>query len=53
MTVAVGLGGLYQGFDLAGRQVLAGAKLGIRSRYRRNCSENLSWRHQIECKICQ
>ena len=33
--------------------VLAGAKLGIRSPCRRNCSENLSWRHQLECRICQ
>jgi hypothetical protein len=30
MTVAVGLGGLYQGFDLDGRQVLTGAKVGVR-----------------------
>jgi hypothetical protein len=30
MTVAVGLGGVDQGVDLAGRQVLAGAQLGVR-----------------------
>jgi hypothetical protein len=31
VTVAVGLGGLDQGFDLAARQVLAGAKLDVSS----------------------
>ncbi len=31
MAVAVGFGGLDQGFDLTKRQVLAGAKLGVRS----------------------
>src|SRR5258707_3966424 len=76
MAVAVGFGGLDQGFDLTKRQVLAGAKLGVRSacpqcaraigflgsrrpvdacrRFlngarRRNCSENFSWRDQLEC----
>ena len=76
MTIPFGPGGLDQGVDLAGRQVLAGAKLGVRSacpqcaraigflgsrrpvdacrRFlngarRRNCSENFSWRDQLEC----
>jgi hypothetical protein len=53
MAVSVGLGGLDQGVDFAGRQVLAGAKLGVRSSCRRNCSENLSWRDQLECRILQ
>jgi hypothetical protein len=38
MTVSVGFGSIDQGVDLAGRQVLAGAKLDVRSPYRRNCS---------------
>jgi hypothetical protein len=38
MTVAVSLRGLDQGVDLAGCQVLAGPKLGVRSPCWRNCS---------------
>ncbi len=53
VTVAVCLRSLDQGVDLAGREVLAGAKLGVRSPRRRNCSENFSWRGQLECRICQ
>ena len=53
MAVAVGLGGLDQRLDLAGRQVLARAKLGVRPPGRRNCSENFSWRDQLECRSCQ
>ena len=53
MAIAVGLGGLDQRFDLARRQVLAGAKLGVWSQCRRNCSENFSWRDQLEYRICQ
>jgi hypothetical protein len=53
VTVAIGPGGLDQGFDLAGHQVLPGAKLDVRSPGRRNCSENFSWRDQPECRICQ
>jgi hypothetical protein len=44
MTVPVSLGGLDQGVNLARGEVLPGAKRGIRSPRRRNCSENLSWR---------
>jgi hypothetical protein len=38
MPVSVGLGGLDQGLDLAGRQVLPGPKLGVRAPHRSNCS---------------
>jgi len=42
MAVSGFLGGLNEGLDLAGRQVLAGPKLGIRSPPW-NCSENFGW----------
>jgi hypothetical protein len=38
MAIPIGLGGLDQGVDLAGRQVLAGAKLDVRVTCRGNCS---------------
>jgi len=38
MTVSVGLGGIDRDLDLAGREMLAGAKLGVSSPCRRNCS---------------
>jgi hypothetical protein len=38
MPVSIGLGRLDQGVDLAGRQVLAGPKLGVRAPGRSNCS---------------
>ena len=38
VPVAVGLGRLDQGLDLAGGEVLPGAKLGVRTPCRRNCS---------------
>jgi hypothetical protein len=53
VTVPIGLGGLDEGLDLAGREVLAGAKLRVWSTCRRNCSENFSWSHPQECRICQ
>jgi hypothetical protein len=48
MALTVRLGGFDQAVDLAWREVLAGAKLGIRSPCRRNCSENLSWCVQLD-----
>src|SRR5258706_12861474 len=53
VAISVDLGGLDQGVDFASCQVLAGAKLGVRSPCRSNCSENLSWGDQMECRICQ
>jgi hypothetical protein len=53
VTVAIVLRGLDQGLDLARREMLAGAKLGIRSPGRRNCSENFSRGDQPGCRICQ
>jgi hypothetical protein len=53
MAGAVAFGRLDQALDLAERQVLAGAKIGVRSPGGRNCSENFSWRGHLECRICQ
>jgi len=38
VPMSVGLGHLDQGGDLAGRQVLAGPKFGVRAPRRSNCS---------------
>jgi hypothetical protein len=51
VTVPVGLGRLDQGLDLAGRQVLPGPKLRVRTPDRSNCSIYFSWRDQLEVKI--
>jgi hypothetical protein len=44
MAATVGLGGIDQGLDLAGRQVLASPQFHVRPPRQCNCSENLSWR---------
>ncbi len=61
VPVSVGLGGLNQGLDLVGRQMLAAAKLDVSSTGRRrprhlplkegggNCSGFFSWRCRTEC----
>jgi hypothetical protein len=51
VTVAVGLGGLDQGLDLAGRQVLPGPKFGVGTSGRRNCSIYFCWRDQPEVRL--
>jgi hypothetical protein len=52
MTVTVALGGLDQAFDLDDRQVFSGAKFGVRTPPRRNCSFYFSWRDQLEMRLC-
>jgi len=39
--------------DLAGCQVLTGAKVAVRPPGRRNCSENFSWRDRLQCRSFQ
>jgi hypothetical protein len=51
VTVPVGLGGLDQGLDLAGRQMLSGPKLGVRTPDRSNCSIYFGWRYQLEVRL--
>ena len=52
VTVPVRLGGLDQGLDLPGRQVLPGAKFGVGASGWRNCSIYFSWRDQLEVRLC-
>jgi len=51
MPMSVYLGGHDQGVDLAGRQVLSGAELGVRTSDRGNCSIS-GWRDQFEVRLC-
>jgi hypothetical protein len=44
-------GGLDQGLDLAGRQVLLGPKLRVRTPDRSNCSIYFGWRDQFEMRF--
>jgi hypothetical protein len=52
VTVAVRLGGLDQGLDLPGRQVLPGPKLGVGASRRRDCSIYFGWGNQLEVRLC-
>jgi hypothetical protein len=51
VTVAVRLGGLDQGLDLPGRQVLPGTKFGVGASGRRNCSIYFGWCDQPEVRL--
>jgi hypothetical protein len=53
VTVSIGLGGLDQGLDLPGRQVLPGPKFGVGASGRRNCSIYFGWCDQLEPRLCQ
>ena len=52
VPIAVGLGSLDQGLDFARRQVLAAAKLGVRTPPWRNCSIYFGWRDQPQRRLC-
>src|SRR5580704_4148701 len=52
MPIAVGLRRLDQRLDLAGGQVLAGAKLGVWTPGRHNCSIYFGWRDQPQRRFC-
>jgi hypothetical protein len=49
---SIGLGGLDQGIDLAQRQVLPGADLGVGTAGRCNCSIYCGWRDEFEPRFC-
>src|SRR5262249_32658427 len=53
MALTVSLGSIDQGIDLAGCQVLASAKLSIRSTGWSNCSKNLGWYLRRQCRFLQ
>jgi hypothetical protein len=52
VPVPVRLGRLDQGLDLAGRQVLPGAQLGVWAPGRSNCSIYFGWRDQLQMQFC-
>jgi hypothetical protein len=52
VAVPVGLGGVHERLDLAGCQVLPGAKFGVRAPARSNCSFYFGWRDQLEVRFC-
>jgi hypothetical protein len=51
MAVPVAPGGLDQGLDLVGREVLPGPQLGVLLPLRSNCSFYFGWRDQLEMRF--